>query len=286
MVPGEEFGHWTVIDVLRVGLVTDVPAGRPLPLGDFFTVFLPPSIMRLKLEATVPGRRYGVEVAGPCVSVLPPCRWLAVKERVLGPLVVLALDPDYVRSGLQGAGLRLHAAPVATDPYLNQVGETLRQALESQVPPGREYLATLAEDLREHLCRRYTKRSRRQEPRPLSPDRLARARALMQSSCGDNALSVERIASHVGLSPFHFTRLFTAATGKAPHAHLTQVRIDEAKRLLGDTCLPIAEIAQRTGYSTHAHFTGMFGRHVGMTPAAWRTQVRAERAQARKQAGT
>ena len=47
--------------------------------------------------------------------------------------------------------------------------------------------------------------------------------------------------------------------------------------------VPIAEIAQRTGYATHAHFTGMFGRNVGMTPAAYRTHVRAER---RKAAGT
>lgn len=286
MIAVDELGHWAGSEVLRVGLLSHVPAGRSLELVDFISVFVPASSMRLTVDASAPGRRYRAQIDGPAVSVLPPCRRLDLEEASPGPLVVLAIDAAFVHDRLKGTDLRICGAPASTDPYLSRLGDLLRPTLKSRVPPPRDYLTCLAEDLREHLSRWYTRRARRQEVRPLAADRLERARALMQASYGDNSLSVERIASHVGLSPFHFTRLFTAATGKAPHAHLTQVRIEEAKLLLGNTCLPIAEIAQRTGYSTHAHFTGMFGRHVGMTPAAWRTHVRGERAEARKAAGT
>jgi len=277
--------RWAEHGALRVGWLAHAPWGRRLELGDCVSIFTPSRSMRLNVDATTRGHRYTGMVDGPAVSVLPPCSRLDLEETSPGPMLVMTLAGSYVRAAL-GGEMRLRGAPSSLDPYLHRLGGLLRNAFRVRRLPPDEMLEGIARELREHLCAYYSHARRRQAPRPLSSDRLERAKAHMQSHFGDNALNVEQVAAVVGLSPFHFTRLFTAATGKAPHAYLTQIRIAEASRLLGSTCLPIAEIAQRTGYATHAHFTGMFGRHVGMTPAAYRTHVRSERAKARQASGT
>jgi AraC-like DNA-binding protein len=42
--------------------------------------------------------------------------------------------------------------------------------------------------------------------------------------------------------------LFKEATGQTPFQFVTHARMEEGKRLLRRTCLPISEIAQRVGY--------------------------------------
>lgn len=55
-----------------------------------------------------------------------------------------------------------------------------------------------------------------------------------------------------------------------PQAWLAQVRLQHAQRWLGDSSLPIAEIALRCGFSDQAALTRAMHRLCGVTPAAWR----------------
>ena len=103
----------------------------------------------------------------------------------------------------------------------------------------------------------------------LSPERLTRVENLVTERLGE-AIHVEDLAAAAGLSPFHFSRMFHAATGKAPHAYVTSRRMEEACRLLATTDMPLAQVATRVGYRTQAHFTGVFHRHVGVTPRTYR----------------
>ena len=108
--------------------------------------------------------------------------------------------------------------------------------------------------------------------------RIARAITFINEHFRNPGLSVHDIAASAGLSPFHFSRLFRQATGKGPHGYVTQVRLEEARRLLARGCRSIESIALACGYSSHAHFTNSFGRHLGCTPAAYRQQQRAQAA--------
>jgi AraC family transcriptional regulator len=103
----------------------------------------------------------------------------------------------------------------------------------------------------------------------LSPQRLATVERLVAERLGE-AIHVEDLAAAAGLSPFHFSRMFHAATGKAPHAYVTSKRMEAACQLLATTKMPLAQIATRVGYRTQAHFTGVFHRHVGVTPRTYR----------------
>jgi len=87
-------------------------------------------------------------------------------------------------------------------------------------------------------------------------------------------VQVRELADEIHMSPFHFARMFKLATGHAPHAYITQLRMERAKELLATTQLPLLEVASRVGYQTQAHFTGVFHRFVGTTPRVYRMQQR------------
>jgi AraC family transcriptional regulator len=108
----------------------------------------------------------------------------------------------------------------------------------------------------------------------LTPDRLEIARGLIAQDLG-RKLVVKDLARAVRLSEFHFARLFAKSTGAPPHAYITRARMEEAKRLLRETCEPLRAIAARLGYRTHAHFSRVFHMHIGLPPRAYRASVRA-----------
>jgi AraC family transcriptional regulator len=78
------------------------------------------------------------------------------------------------------------------------------------------------------------------------------------------------LAAVAGLSRMHFASQFRAATGLRPHEFLLQRRIRRAAELMGDTTMPIMEIALAVGFQTQAHFTTVFKRFSGCTPRNWR----------------
>lgn len=116
----------------------------------------------------------------------------------------------------------------------------------------------------------------KKEPEAIPDPRIARAVAFIRQNFSRHGLSVHEIASSAGLSPFHFSRVFRAATGQSPHGYVLRLRLEEARRLLARGCRSIESIALACGYASHAHFTNSFGRHVGCTPAAYRMQQRAQ----------
>lgn len=103
----------------------------------------------------------------------------------------------------------------------------------------------------------------------LSAERLSKVEQLVAERLAE-PIHVEDMAAVAGLSPFHFSRMFHASTGKAPHAYVTARRMEVACELLSGTDLPLAKVATRVGYRTQAHFTGVFHRHVGVTPRTYR----------------
>lgn len=108
----------------------------------------------------------------------------------------------------------------------------------------------------------------------LAPHRLTRVLSSIESRLAES-IRVQELAEVVHMSPFHFTRMFKLATGQSPHRYITRLRVEEAKRLLATTDMPINRVASAVGYQTQAHFTGVFARHVGNTPKRYRLQQRA-----------
>lgn len=112
-------------------------------------------------------------------------------------------------------------------------------------------------------------RSARRAPN-LRERRLAVSAALwLEARAGEEA-SLGEAAAQAGLSPFHFLRIFSRTLGVTPHQYLLRVRLDRAARLLGQTELPITEVALEAGYADLSNFVRSFGRAAGMSPRAFR----------------
>ncbi|WP_426499482.1 helix-turn-helix transcriptional regulator [Streptomyces sp. D54] len=83
-------------------------------------------------------------------------------------------------------------------------------------------------------------------------------------------LTIDDIAQAAGFSRFHLTREFTHLIGVSPRRFLRAIRFEEAKRLLSDSRLNIAEISHTVGYSSVGTFSSCFKSCTGITPSAYR----------------
>ncbi len=83
-------------------------------------------------------------------------------------------------------------------------------------------------------------------------------------------LSLNDVASHVGLSPNHLSTVFSQKTGKTFIKYLTDRRISRAKELLRCTGKKSAEISALVGYSDPHYFSSLFKKTTGITPKEYR----------------
>ena len=84
-------------------------------------------------------------------------------------------------------------------------------------------------------------------------------------------------AAHVGLSDFHFLRLFRAGLGVTPHQYLVRCRLRRAARLLSAADRPITDVALDAGFGDLSNFIRTFGRAARMSPRAFRRLARSDR---------
>jgi AraC-like DNA-binding protein len=87
-------------------------------------------------------------------------------------------------------------------------------------------------------------------------------------------LSLSVVAAELGLSPFHFLRIFKRALGFTPHQYLVHTRLRHAAALTLHTAKPIAEIAFAVGFSDLANFNRSFRNVIGCSPRRLRQDAR------------
>ncbi|MBK5417578.1 helix-turn-helix domain-containing protein [Pseudomonas sp. TH31] len=85
-------------------------------------------------------------------------------------------------------------------------------------------------------------------------------------------LSLEQLAVTYGHNELRFLRDFTRAIGLTPHAYLIEVRLQAARRLIEQTDLPLASIAQDAGFAHQSHMGSAFRKHLAMTPSQYRSR--------------
>lgn len=83
-------------------------------------------------------------------------------------------------------------------------------------------------------------------------------------------LSLEMIASNVGLSVSQFSLLFKKKTSRSPLDYLTHLRIQQASNLLDFSTLRINEVASQVGYKDPFYFSRIFSKIMGKSPKVYR----------------
>jgi len=81
------------------------------------------------------------------------------------------------------------------------------------------------------------------------------------------------VARLVGLSRFHFCRMFKQSFGTTPHQYQTNCRIEQAKDLLAECARSVTDIGLTVGFSTSASFATAFRRATGFSPSEYRRSL-------------
>lgn len=85
-------------------------------------------------------------------------------------------------------------------------------------------------------------------------------------------VSVEMMATQMGMSTAHFSHRFKQLFGVTPGRYFQRLRIQEALRLLRETDLPIKRIAQELNFDDLPNFYRLFRSQVNTSPAGYRSR--------------
>lgn len=82
--------------------------------------------------------------------------------------------------------------------------------------------------------------------------------------------TLDEVAAHVHLSPFHFQRMFCKWSGTTPKRFLQTLTLERGKRLLDDEC-PLADVSHSIGLSGGSRLYDHFVKLEAMTPGEYRS---------------
>jgi AraC family transcriptional regulator, regulatory protein of adaptative response / DNA-3-methyladenine glycosylase II len=102
--------------------------------------------------------------------------------------------------------------------------------------------------------------------------RLAHAAAAALQFPGRQALSMEGLASRIGVSSRHLRRLFAVEFGVSPVEYAQTQRLLLAKRLLTDTGLPMNVVAHAAGFRSARRFNDLFQMRYRLSPSTLRKE--------------
>jgi AraC-like DNA-binding protein len=85
--------------------------------------------------------------------------------------------------------------------------------------------------------------------------------------------TLQRMAGLVHLSRSALITRVRRATGRTPMQILRDLRMNEARRLLGESAHPVGVVAHAVGYGSTPAFTRAFSSHHGAAPQTWRHAV-------------
>ena len=86
-------------------------------------------------------------------------------------------------------------------------------------------------------------------------------------------ITLAEVANAVGVSPFHFARLFKRYTGTPVHRYLTKLRLVSSFEMILDSGYTLSRVAFELGFSSHSHFTEAFRKEFHTLPSQARRAV-------------
>lgn len=163
---------------------------------------------------------------------------------------------------------------VAPRPELMVLGELAQAAAQGRSNIGLDEVGML-------LATRFAEvvSGRKQKPSPARPSDRRRAveAALWIDAHSHEPIDLQSAAEEVGLSSFHFLRLFGGSLGVTPHQYLVRSRLRHAARLLTEDARSITDVAFDVGFGDLSNFVRTFHRAAGVSPRSFRQLAKRDR---------
>lgn len=193
----------------------------------------------------------------------------AVLVIVSMPLFQAALEEVF---GQNAANARLRDESGFEDARLTALLQQLRD--EATGPKASAlFVRGVAQAIAIHLARNYTElnETTKGDTSALPAFKLRRVTDWIAEHLAEE-FNLARLAEQVGMSEFHFNRLFKRATGVPPSQYQIRLRMDAARRLLRETNFSVIHVGNEIGYSNPSHFARVFRKETGLTPSEYRKE--------------
>jgi AraC family transcriptional regulator len=225
------------------------------------------------------GRIQRERIAYGDVAIIPAYSYHKLSWESEAEFLVLSLERElFARVAHDSIDLQqieiipLFASPA---PLIQQIGLALKSELESDSTGSYIYIESLATTLCIHLLKHYSVpfATIPIHSQGLSQLKLRQAIEYINDNL-ETDLTLAELTAVLGMSMYHFSRLFKRSTGFSPHQYIMNCRIEKAKTLLARTEEAIDQICQQVGFQNQSHFTNVFRKLIGTTPNAYRKQVK------------
>jgi len=158
-------------------------------------------------------------------------------------------------------------------PRIRQLADTLAVEAMNDRFLSNERLEFMLQELILSIVETYLAKRRSSSPlwkgSRFEDSRIRRAIALLRAHPNKD-LSIDDLASQVGLSRSRFYDLFQLCTGFSPRAYLDMLCVETAISRLSSGQGKIAEVAAELGFSAQSNFTRFFLHQVGVPPSTYR----------------
>jgi AraC family transcriptional regulator len=180
------------------------------------------------------------------------------------------LERAIAETGASGA-IRLRDVSGGRDEVLCALLEQIRLELTRRGETSALLIQGLAQCVAVHLARHYLDADADDMSgrNALPAYKLKRVIHLMEQRLAQS-FSLGYLAQAIGMSEYHFSRLFKRATGRSPSLYFIQMRMARARQLLIETERSIIDVGLEVGYGSASHFSQVFRREVGVAPSHYR----------------
>ena len=213
-------------------------------------------------------------VAGSILVGYPGDEYVCTHDHAYGDeCLSFQLAPDLAATvDARADAWRLGAVPPLSE--LVVLGELAQAAADGTSDVGLDEVAFL-------LASRFGEVASGRRRRPLGASARDRGRAVEAALWLDEhshePIDLEQTARAVGLSPFHFLRVFANVLGVTPHQYLVRSRLRQAAALLAEDGGSITDVAYDVGFGDLSNFVRTFHRAAGVSPRGFRQAARGER---------
>lgn len=86
------------------------------------------------------------------------------------------------------------------------------------------------------------------------------------------AVRVSELIEVLGITQPYLYKIFMRNCGLSPKQYIDNHKINTAKNMLADVCVPVAEIGRSLGFEDQFVFSRFFKKHIGMSPSKFREE--------------
>ena len=83
-------------------------------------------------------------------------------------------------------------------------------------------------------------------------------------------INLDLLAKITHINKYYLAHSFTSCLGQSPISYLTDRRLQASMDLLINSSISIAQIAEKTGFTSQSYFSQIFKKEIGMTPQQYR----------------